>query len=272
VCNACALHATDLCICFQTLAGRTLEAWLPINTTVHEMKSCVSAAWRVAPNYQQLAIGTEVINDFETVETILEKWPRPRGEALNVMVVTQQEPLPDDNCSQLSALIAKLQATDSAVRGSTIRTLARVVNVDSARELEYFVLEVQSLICGPSAAVTTKRACLEALARVSPKDDQLSIQVAFRLLGDRSDFVRLSAAESVAALANRGNKEVISMAQRLLKRGSPAVKVAAVMVLGDVANEESKTTLEMLGRYSDSKDENICIAASEAVSLILRNA
>jgi hypothetical protein len=223
----------------------------------------------VKPSYQQLVFESEVVQDFESVADLIEREPRHVGGTLLVTVITAQSPFPTGRTAAIQALVTRLTSSDSQRRSGAIAKLAKVIDVVDRRELDCFVREVrEQTILGSDVA--SKRSGLEALATVCPKGHDDSIKVALRCIDDRSEFVRLTAIQTLSALAPRGHEDTIQSAKRLLRSDLPAKRSAGLMVLGEVGKEDNPSVMDLLSKFSDDKDIEICMAANEAVTSIIR--
>lgn len=259
------MTSTDQNVRLQTLGGRTLEVVVPGDTLAEALLMHVWQAWNVPPRNQQHIFESEVLHGFESIESLHARRPGSDGTPLVVTVITSTQPFPNQRKDQLAFLIEKLAASDSRCQSEAISTLVKVVDVASERELEFFLKSVP--LASPSVA--TRRASLVALARVSPKGHELSIQTALPLLEDCSEFVRLTAVETVAALAPRGHTATIRHGKRLLQSRSSAVRVAGMMVLGATAHEDTDGIMDLLSKCSDCKEEEVMVAACDAVHEIV---
>lgn len=262
-----AMAASSIQIIFQTLGGRPLEVSVPKESLVLDLKRCVCDAWHIEPGHQKLAVGSEVLLDFDIVESPCE------GGALYITVITTQELLPSDRVSNVSALVGKMVSDDSRVRRNAISNLVHVVDATNQRELVYFVSEVESQVFrGRSAAA--KRAGLDAIVKVSPKGHSASISAAAQNLEDPDELVRLTAVEAVAALTHRGHEPTIYVAKRLSRSRFASIKVVGILVLGDVVEEHSpvgREVMHLFEKFSEHSDQAVREAASHAVSSILRD-
>lgn len=267
MCLLCAMADSKQHIRLLTMAGRTLDVWLTKESLVDDLKKLVFEFWKVPVDNQKLVVSNEVLLGYETILQVL-GCHVPNGEPLSVMVIMTQECLTIDRCETISALVSKLASPDSVIRRNAISNLATVVDVASARELEFFVSEVDHLASN-TIDRAVKRAGLEALARVSPKGHDSSISSVMRCVeAERSEFVKLTAVESLAALAPRGHEATIFAAKRLLR--NPFSKQIGIMVLGEVAKEDTHGVMDLLAKFSENTNEAIRDTAMDATFSILR--
>jgi len=269
--------AVAMNVSLSTMGGRSLEANVPIESTATDLKTLISNAWNIPLTHQELVLGSEKLLDFQSIEWISERAMSCNstrdGDKLQITVITSTMPFAKDRNEELLRLIAGISDRDSLCRRNAVSLLMRTIDVTNERELEFFVHHMGELLspsAGPSENI--QRAALGALGKISPLAHDESIKVAARSLKNPSYFVRLTAAETVKALAPRGHAATVSSACALLKKASDEVKVTTMILLGGIAKEDSKEVLPLLTKMSDSRNEELSLAAGEAVTEILRAA
>lgn len=254
----------------QTLGGRTSDLEIALDGMVSDLKKHVADTWQVKPSHQKLVVGADVLLDFDSIDSIVGRSACPESEPLVVMVICGEQPLPNERSAALSTLIERMDSQDSQVRRAAIASLSRAIDVAQHREVEWFVEKVATHTLA-AASVSTRRSGLEALAQTSPVGHDMSIRAASRCLEDKSDFVRLTAVETVTKLALRGDENTVTAMKLLSKKRSESVKVAALLVLGNVAHETSKGVMDIFEKCSDHECAEVRNAASEGVASLLRS-
>lgn len=260
---------TSKSVCLQTLAGQTLDVSVPLESTVDDLKACVSTAWCVPAHQQQLVVGTDILLGFESIGSLVSKGLCSMDNPLLVTVVTRQQPLAVYTQKHLSLLVGMLTSSDSRSRDGAILGLVKLVDAADHRLVDMFVEEVEANCCGCSAPIGVKRAGLQALAKVSPNGHAQSIRAAAGSLEDRREFVWLTAVESVSTLAPRGDVATIAIAKRLLRSRRLQARAAGIMVLGEVALEDTPGVMDLLASFCDHTEEIIRNAGAEAISSII---
>lgn len=238
-----------------------MEVEVGKDSAVSDVKKVVESNWQVKPRHQKLVAGMDVLLDYESIELVVARTSCPQDEMLVVQVICGEQPLPLLRSAGLEKLIAGLGAPDSQMRRGAISSLVGAIDVAQQRELDWFANTVAAHALS-AVSVSTKRAGLEALARVSPAGHDLSIRVASRCLEDHNEFVRLTAVEAVTKLAPRGHENTIFAMKRLARNRFPAVRAAALLVLGGIAQDTG-----FIGAFLEDEHEEVRNAASEAMMM-----
>jgi hypothetical protein len=248
-------------VCVQTMGGRTLEVELKKDSLVQDLKQFIFEEWRVPAESQKLAVGDSVPFDFDPIGSIAEEAGCTSGTPLLVTLVTTKEVLPSDRCSIITSIISRLTSSDSRARQNAVSALAKVMNGDSERELEFFLAQVNAYAL-LHQDVGPKRAGLEAVAKVSPKGHEASIRAVMPCLEERRELVKLTAMETLATIAPRGHESTIQAAKRLVR--SKNTRAAGTMILGEVATQDTPQIFDMMAKLQEDEDEGVRIAAMEA--------
>jgi len=250
----------------QSIGGRELELEVDSQMTVLELKKKVQEKWTVGVNHQRLVFGMQEPLDLESLRSVASHMGHMEGPLAGYVLMTQKA-MDVDRRKNLDAIVEKLCSEKSWVRSNAVCDLAKSVDVCDG-ELDYVILSIRRLVV--KEGDSSKRSCLEALAKMSPQGNLLAIDAAALCLVCRAELVRLFAVETLAQLVVRGHEATRWKMQYLLRSRQNGTKIAALLVLGEVVNKDDANGFALISKYTEDADADIRMAASEAVTAMLR--